>query len=411
MYELFYGLNRRPFRMSPDLESFCLSQSHKRAMAHLHYGLQQTEGFVVLTGLAGSGKTLLLSILIEELKKQNVCVAHVRDAMSDDNELLPSILAAFNKPIFEYQLRALISQLEAYLLSKAEAGQRSIVVIDEAQNLTQRNLQILRLLTNLQYKNQAVLQVILVGDSSLDEIISDPKNHLLRQRIVMSYQMSPMVVEDTKKYIHHRLSCAGWKSDPEIQEDVYVIIHQLSNGFPGEINRLCDRLLMQGMLQQKHSIAGADVENLLSDDNNYQVTPAIELQKADDNVVINSVLEAMVIETPAIENISTDLISEVESLVSHQEKVVPEIEDILFNEVEEKIKTKDVNQDGGFKADKNELMPGALILLVSYAASILLAIGLFYYTNTQHKDELPQFDDSNSIQAIDREKTSFACID
>ena len=406
MYELFYGLNRRPFRMSPDVDCFCLSHSHKRALVHLRYGLQQTEGFVVLTGMPGAGKTLLLTLLIGELKKQDVQVANVGNALMEDTDLLPAILSSFNKPIFEFQLRALISQLETFLLSNAKLGQRSVIVIDEAQNLSHRSLEILRLLSNLQYKNHSVLQIVLVGDTSLEETISGPENHLLRQRVTLSYQINPMQLDDTKNYILHRLSHAGWNADPEIKEDVYAVIHHLSGGLPGEINRFCDRLLMQGMLQKKHVIAGEDVENLLADDDRNNQTPVIEHQPVIEREYIETVSELTIDEKP-------EFIEHNTSVVDH-DKIVSDVENIFVNELEKEFEENEKLQEEDFKANnENQNNTGAMsTLLLSYAISFLLAIVLFYASNILPMNDLLAITNSSEMpQVVQSDKTSVAVMD
>jgi len=407
MYELFYGLNRRPFRMSPDVDCFCLSHSHKRALVHLRYGLQQTEGFVVLTGLPGSGKTLLLALLINELKKQDVQVANVGNAMMEDTDLLPAILSSFNKPIFEFQLRALISQLETFLLSKAKLGQRSVIVIDEAQNLSQRSLEILRLLSNLQYQNHSVLQVVLVGDTTLEETISEPDNYLLRQRVTLSYQINPMQMEDTKNYIIHRLRHAGWNADPKITDDVYIIVHHLSRGLPGEINRFCDRLLMQGMLQKKHVIAGEDIENLLAAN---EKTAAIEYQPSEESEVIETITE--IAEDEKLAFVEEEL-PEVEC-----EKVIPRVEDIFLDEIEKEIEANNNIPTDDFNAKENKINQkqnnlGLMItLFFSYTASFLLAVVLFYVGNELAVDDMMAvLNSSESSQAVHRDTNSVAIID
>jgi len=406
MYELFYGLNRRPFRMSPDVDCFCPSHSHKRALVHLRYGLQQTEGFVVLTGLPGAGKTLLLTLLISELKKQDIQVANVGNAMMEDTDLLPAILSSFNKPIFEFQLRALISQLEAFLLSKAKLGQRSVIVIDEAQNLSLRSLEILRLLSNLQYKNHSVLQVVLVGDTSLEETISGPENYLLRQRVTLSYQINPMPLEDTKNYILHRLGHAGWNADPKIKEDVFAVIHHISGGLPGKINHFCDRLLMQGMLQKKHVLAGEDVENLLADDDKKFTTPAIEHQSINERKAIEKVSDKVIEAKPIF-------VEQDSSVVEADDNAVSDVQNIFVNELEKEIEDNDKSQTTDFKTIKNsETNSGAMAaLLFSYAASFFIAIALFYVTDNRPAENVITIGNpSETPQVVQRDATSSVAV-
>lgn len=391
MYELFYGLNCRPFRISPDIDCFYLSHTHKRALAHLRYGLQQAEGFVVLTGLPGTGKTLLLTLLTSELKKQNVQIARIDNALMEDADLLPAILSSFNLPIFEFQQRALVSQLEAFLLSKAALGQRSIIVIDDAQNLSPRSLEALRLLSNLQYKSHSVLQILLVGDTALEEAICGSGNHLLRQRVTLTYQINPIHLQETKNYINHRLVHAGWSADPEVKEDVYTVIHKLSGGIPGKINRLFDRLLMQGMLQKKHTLSGKDVNNLLAENGKYDQASVAQCQLPKQRDVIESVAVVEVDENPGLIDDSSTVVSELNKEFEKSEKI----------------------DEKGFQVSNKQNRSATMsILLFSYAASLLLAIALFYIANKLPLDDLTAMVNSGSgVQTMQRTTSSMAVID
>lgn len=363
MYELFYGLTSRPFRISPDLDCFCLSQSHKRALVHLRYGLQQAEGFVVLTGPSGMGKSLLVGLIRSELDRQNVNVANVTNSLIDDTDFLPAILSAFQKPIFEYQTRALISQLESFLLSKAKSGQRSVIIVDEAQNLSQRSLEILRLLSNLQYQSQAVLQIILAGDSALDEKISATENHQLRQRISLSYQMNPMLLEDTKKYILHRLTIAGWNNDPVIEDGVFNIIHSLSCGLPGKINRACDQLLMQAMLEKKHNISSEDASHLLALENQHFPAQLIEATESYSDLIIEAEPESALKDPVVVQETKTEETDAASEVTMINER--PEVNEANLQSEKE----QEVEQAG------SKVMS---TMLLSYAISILFALALFY---------------------------------
>ena len=296
MYEQFYGLSARPFRMTPDLKYFCLTQAHKRALAHLRYGLQQAEGFIVFTGAPGTGKTLLSQILLKELDDKSVHVANISNALMEDEEILSSLLIAFGRSLdHQQQPRALLSQCEAFLLSRAQRGARCVALIDQAQHLSQKSLERLRLLSNMQFQHNPILQIILVGDITLDDHIFIQENHLLRQRVILSYQLNAFSFRDTAYYIKHRLKVAGAENEPNFTNDVVEIIQSLAQGVPGEINRLCDRLLMQGMLRSKYAITKEDVSQLLIDDSQFKRVEAITFvsPKIIEKPIIDTVFDTM----------------------------------------------------------------------------------------------------------------------
>jgi type II secretory pathway predicted ATPase ExeA len=214
MYEAFYKFQGKPFRLTPDPSMLFPSKGHKRAMSYLMYGFEQGEGFVMVTGAVGTGKTLLIQKLFEDLAHRNVTVANIASANLDSEDVLPAIASELNLPFEGRSKEALLHDLKQHLVARSARHSRTLLVVDEAQTLTPAALEMLRILTNLEQRGRALLQVFLVGQSDLREIIVANRMEQLRQRIIATFRLEPMEPEESREYILHRLHAVGWKDDP-----------------------------------------------------------------------------------------------------------------------------------------------------------------------------------------------------
>ena len=263
LYDIFYGLKAKPFRYIPGTPCFFLSKSHKKALQHLRSGLTKAEGFIVLTGVEGTGKSVLFSLLAKELVEQKVLLAEIHNTEQAEKALIPSILSAFKQTGPELDKQQLISRLLVFFTRAVKKGKRCVIMVDAANHFSNRSLEELRLLTELRYQDKSLLQVVLVGDECLEKQLSEESNTRLRQNIVGQHQIESMRQHDAKQYILYRLKCVGWKGSPQIQESVFDRVYELTEGIPANINRFCDRLLMQSMMHEKQLIDTYDIEMLL----------------------------------------------------------------------------------------------------------------------------------------------------
>ncbi|MGE5102489.1 MAG: XrtA/PEP-CTERM system-associated ATPase [Deltaproteobacteria bacterium] len=263
MYEDYYGLSGKPFQLNPDPAFFFGSRGHKRAFAYLQYGVHQSEGFIVITGEIGTGKTTLVRSLFENLDRNRLVAAQIVSTQLDADDMLRSVAIAFGLPIKAVDKASLLASLEAFLCQLAVARKRALLVVDEAQNLTPRAIEELRMLSNFQLGDQALMQSFLVGQPELRTMMQGPDMQQLRQRVIASYHLGPMDRGETQAYIEHRLTHVGWKGDPRFADDALDRVHQASGGIPRRINTLCNRLLLAGYLGEKHSFAGADVDAIV----------------------------------------------------------------------------------------------------------------------------------------------------
>ncbi|WP_341676077.1 XrtA/PEP-CTERM system-associated ATPase [Niveibacterium sp. SC-1] len=263
MYESYYGFHAKPFQLNPDPTFFYGSRGHRRAMAYLEYGLHQSEGFIVITGDVGAGKTTLVRSLLQRLDSSKVVAAHLVSTQIDADDILRLVAAAFGMPAKNVEKADLLLQLEAFLVKLTATGKRALLIVDEAQNLTPRAVEELRMLSNFQLEDHALLQSFLVGQPEFRHTMQSEHMQQLRQRVIASYHLGPMDPAETRAYVEHRLACAGWRGDPQIEDAAFEQIHTESGGVPRRINTLCDRLLLAGFLSDKHALGGGDVGDVV----------------------------------------------------------------------------------------------------------------------------------------------------
>lgn len=251
MYEAFYGLKAKPFQLNPDPRFFFRSKGHRRAMSYLEYGLSQGEGFIVITGEIGAGKTTLVRGLFKKLENENVVAAQLVSTQLDADDMLRMVCSAFGLAQEGLNKAALLKKLETFLIACSNQGKRALLVVDEAQNLTPRAVEELRMLSNYQTSEKSLLQSFLLGQPEFRQVLQSAEMQQLRQRIIASYHLGPMDVTDTAAYIEHRLTTVGWEGRPQFDESAYQRIFEFTSGIPRKINTLCDRLMLYGFLEEK----------------------------------------------------------------------------------------------------------------------------------------------------------------
>lgn len=265
MYESFYGFSAKPFQLRPDPTFYYGSKGHRRAMAYLEYGLAQGEGFIVLTGEVGAGKTTLARNLFRSFESKKIVAAQIVSTHVDSNDILKLVAAAFGLPYAELSKAALLLDLERFLRSCYQQDKRVLLLVDEAQNLSQSTLEELRMLSNFQTNDAPLLQTFLLGQPEFRKILLDQNMQQLRQRVIATYHLGPMDELETKAYIEHRLKTVGWADDPSIDDEAYKLIHQYSGGMPRKINLFCDRMFMMGCLEELHYFGEKEVNDVIND--------------------------------------------------------------------------------------------------------------------------------------------------
>jgi putative secretion ATPase (PEP-CTERM system associated) len=263
MYENFYGLASKPFQLNPDPNFYFGSKQHSRAKAYLDYGVQRSEGFIVITGEVGAGKTTLVRGLLESLDAEKTIAAHLVTTQVDAEDILKLVGAAFGVPVVGASKADVLMALEAFLVHQVRLGKRCLLVVDEAQNLSLRAVEELRMLSNFQFETQALLQTFLIGQPEFRSILQNPNMHQLRQRVTASCHIGPLDGAETRDYIEHRLKRAGSSGQPGFSAEALQAIFNESHGIPRRINFVCDRLLLYGFLSEKTQFELNDVHEIV----------------------------------------------------------------------------------------------------------------------------------------------------
>jgi general secretion pathway protein A len=265
MYNDFYKLSALPFRLTPDPRFFYNSSVHTRAMAHLAFGLSQGEGFIVITGDVGAGKTTLIDHLMATLSRDRLVTASLATTQLDDQDTLQMIGAAFGLRVGANGKAALITELKRFLTDLHAAHKRAVLFVDEAQTLSMVSLEELRMLSNFKIDGTPPFQGFLLGQPQFKQILARPELEQLRQRIIAAYHLGPLSPDETRSYIEHRLRTAGWTGDPEFADGAFERIFVATAGVPRRINLVCGRLMMFGYLEGRHHFGAAEVDAVAED--------------------------------------------------------------------------------------------------------------------------------------------------
>jgi general secretion pathway protein A len=259
MFEQFYGLTSLPFLIMPDARFYFDSSGHSRALAHLTYGLAQGDGFIVITGEVGAGKTTLIDHLLGLLDPHDYVAARIATTQLSPTALLRMIMGALDMPSRPGDKAGMLRQLCEFFESKRDSGTRILLIIDEAQNLPFPTLEELRMLSNLAIDSRTPLQTCLVGQPQFRNTIMSAKAEQLRQRICTSYHLDVLRENEIGAYVRHRLRVSSWTGDPSFDEGAFPALYAHTNGVPRRINSLCSRLLLHAFLNESHNIGAADV--------------------------------------------------------------------------------------------------------------------------------------------------------
>jgi putative secretion ATPase (PEP-CTERM system associated) len=278
MYESHFGFTAKPFQLNPDPDFFFGSRGHKRALAYLEYGLHQGEGFIVITGEVGAGKTTLVRGLLRRIHNDSIVPVQIVSTQVDSDDLLRLVASAFGLRAEGEDKATLLTRLEQYFQNLHADGKRALLIVDEAQNLSPRAVEELRMLSNFQVGTRSLVQSFLVGQPEFRGIMQRPEMRQLKQRVIASYHLGPLDEEETQHYIEHRLRHVGWQDNPQFETAAFKSIHGTTGGVPRRINTLCDRLLLAAFLGDKRSIGADDVEAVakeLSDELGGSQEPAM----------------------------------------------------------------------------------------------------------------------------------------
>lgn len=265
MYDSFYGLSARPFQLTPDPRFWFESATHRTAMSYLGYGLAQGEGFIVITGEVGSGKTTLVGHVLQSIDPARLTAAKLVTTQVGDADLLRLVADAFGIAIASPAKSDALSAIENFLHEEARAGRRTLLIVDEAQNLDFSALEELRMLSNFQLGESPLMQIFLLAQPEFRKTLASPDLEQLRQRVIATHHLEAMLPEEIGPYIQHRLRLVGWQDDPHFTPDAFDALWRASAGVPRRLNGVASRLLLYGAVEEKHQLGGEDVANVVED--------------------------------------------------------------------------------------------------------------------------------------------------
>jgi general secretion pathway protein A len=276
VFDKFYNLSGLPFLLTPDSRFFFGSSGHSRAIAHLVYGLSQQEGFIVITGEVGAGKTTLVEQLWSQLDRNTYVIARVVTTQVSGDDLLRLAMANFglgDTPGTEKS--TLLRRFEHMVREQRKLGRRCLLVVDEVQNLPLVAMEELRMLSNIIVDGKASVQTILLGQPQFRPVLASTDWEQLRQRVLASYHLGPLTQEETRRYVEHRLRLVGWHGDPVWEDAAFEAVHRHSGGIPRRVNTLCSRVLLFGSLEEAHTISG-DIVDATAEELNRDLGAGLE---------------------------------------------------------------------------------------------------------------------------------------
>ncbi len=266
MYTDLYGLSDKPFQLTPDPRFWFGSRTHQRAMAYLGYGLAQAEGFIVVTGEIGAGKSTLAAHLLATIDRSRLTAVSVSSTQVEGDDLLRLIAGGLGVAADRLSKAALLDAAEQALLDETARGKRVLLVIDEAQNLGSGALEELRLLSNFQAGGRALVQILVLGQPEFrDRLAAEPGLEQLRQRVIASHHLHPMTEEEVEPYLRHRLGAAGWAGRPALSADLAAAVFRHAGGLPRRINQLMNRVLLLAGVEARDAIDAATVDSAAED--------------------------------------------------------------------------------------------------------------------------------------------------
>lgn len=275
MFDNFYGLTGKPFQLTPDPEFYFRSITHRKALSYLGYGLAQGEGFIVITGEIGSGKSTLVAHMMQSLDTQQVTVAQIVTSKLDEDEIVHVVATSFGLDVDGHDKATALAEIESFLHEEAREGRRCLLVVDESQNLSVSALEELRMFSNFQLGNHPLLQILLLGQPEFRVTLqSDSGLEQLRQRVIAAHHLEPMQKSEIEPYIVHRLQKVGWDGNPAFDQRVFAELFEASGGVPRRVNQIANRLLLLGAVEERNRIDAAMLQSVMAEMEAERAFPA-----------------------------------------------------------------------------------------------------------------------------------------
>lgn len=266
MFETHYGLTGRPFQLTPDPRFYFESATHRKAMSYLGYGLAQGEGFIIITGEIGAGKSTLVAHLMQTVDKARLTAAQIVTTQLKGDDLLHMVASSFGVATAGLDKTGTLAAIEHFLHTEARAGRRCLLVVDESQNLPFAALEELRMLSNFQLGSHPLLQTFLLGQPEFRATVQGaPGLEQLRQRIIATHHLGAMDLHEVQPYVEHRMTLVGWQGRPAFADDVWPRLFAESGGIPRKVNMLINRVLLMAAVEDRDTVDAALVDAVLAD--------------------------------------------------------------------------------------------------------------------------------------------------
>jgi putative secretion ATPase (PEP-CTERM system associated) len=334
MYDRHYGFSDRPFQLTPDARFWFESKTHRTAMAYLGYGLAQGEGFIVITGDVGAGKTTLVGHLMASIDPQRLHAIRLVSTQVEGEDMLRLAAQQLGLATEGLAKAQLLDRIERTLRLHAAEGRQTLLIVDEAQNLPLSALEELRMLSNFQNGGQSLLQIFLLGQPEFRERF-ETSQHLeqLRQRVIATHHLTPMEAEEIAPYVQHRLRLVGWENNPAFTEDAWAALYKHTGGVPRRLNVLAGRVLLHGSVEGLNRIDGATVDMVAADQGEERATAAeAPRRRAADAAPPTEAAPVRIVtaQDPAL----LDRIAELEERLDEQEAAIRRVLGLLIDWVE-----------------------------------------------------------------------------
>jgi general secretion pathway protein A len=301
MYKKFFKLKDNPFNVNPDPRYLFLTHNTQEALACLTYGIDTRKGFILLTGEIGTGKTTLINKLLEQLHKERVSTAFVFNPRLSVSQFFDFVMADFGIPCESRQKSQVLLKLKQWLLERHQAGERAVLIVDEAQSLSPEMLEEIRLLTNLETSTEKLLQIVLAGQPELEQKLNQPELRQLRQRITLRARTRQLTIEETQGYIGERLRIGGAENTEIFSQEAIASVHHYARGIPRVINLLCEHALVSSFVDQRNPVPPEIVEEVARDFDLHIIDlmaqppaqPSLQPTNGDHPQLIESLLQAL----------------------------------------------------------------------------------------------------------------------
>ena len=341
MYTEHYGLSGHPFQLTPDARFWFESRTHRKAMAYLGFGLAQGEGFVVITGEVGAGKSTLVAHLMANIDRARLNAISLVSTQVEGDDMLRLVAQGLGITTGGVEKARLLNAVERKLGDSAAAGQRTLLIVDEAQNLSVSALEELRMLSNFQDGARSLIQIVLLGQPEFRDKLSRAGLEQLRQRVIATHHLEAMGADEVEAYLGHRLQMVGWQGRPDFSADAIAALHRQSGGIPRRLNQLANRLMLHAAIEDSLLIEEAAVDEVaaeLGTDLASEDAPGegvLPLRAAKPPLVANSESRSVEVQTVAVTDPALERRIEVlETQLVEQEAVLRRVLMLLVDWVE-----------------------------------------------------------------------------